>query len=140
MRFATMFLFPAVLVPGIAGCAPAGAPVPAADNIAKVQLSVRQIPAGSGLKAPCEVTLTERADIAEVIDWLQKIDWSQSGTDLAVVSIVLPDGGIVVTGKDGTTYDFGFYWDGNFILTKANRLIRGGDMAKLRQIIQKACK
>jgi hypothetical protein len=94
----------------------------------------------SGQNAGCDVTLTKRADIASVMEWLAGIDWSQQGTDLAVVSLPQPDGSIAITTQGGATHDFSFYWDGGFIHTRANRLIRGGDMAKFRQIVQQVCK
>jgi hypothetical protein len=127
-----------LLIPlSAAGCA--RSPIPAADQIAAVELSVHQFPGNTG-KPPCKAKLTERADIAEVVAWLKAIDWSQSGTDLTVVSMPAPDGGIRLIPGDGEPLDFGFYWGGGFVHTRANRLIKGGDMAKLKQIVQKACK
>ncbi len=99
-----------------------------------------QMPAGAAKKAPCSASLTEQDEIAEVIDWLREIDWSQTGTDLAVVGIPQPDGSISITAKDGKVTDFNFYWDGKFIDVKANRLIRGGDMTKLQNIVERLCK
>src|SRR4051794_31351710 len=90
------------------GCA--RSPIPPLDQVAVVELTVNHFPNNTG-KAPCKAKLTERADIAEVIDWLNRIDWSQSGTDLAVMSMPPLDGGINVIPKDGAPLDFGFYWD-----------------------------
>jgi hypothetical protein len=119
------------------GCA--RSQIPASDQVAAVELTVHHFPGNTG-KSPCKAKLTERADIAEIVAWLKTIDWSQSGTDLTVVSMPAPDGGIRLIPKDGEPLEFGFYWDGGLVHTRANRLIKGGDMAKLKQIVQKACK
>jgi hypothetical protein len=110
------------------------------DQVANIRVTVRQSAGDAGPKVPCAVTLTERPEIAEVIGWLEGIDWSQKGTDLTVATMPQADGSIAITTKGGASYDFGFYWDGGFIDGKANRLIRGGDMAKFRQILQQVCK
>jgi hypothetical protein len=120
------------------GARPA-APLPARDQVAKVQLTIRQAPADAGFKAPCEATLTRPGDIAEVIDWLEKIDWSQKGIDLTVVKLPEPHGEMVLTAKDATTYSFGFFHDGRVVHWKANRLLQGGDAARLQQIVRKVC-
>jgi hypothetical protein len=122
------------------GCARSPAALPAVDQVAKIRVTVRQSAGDTGPKAPCAATLTGRPEIAEVIGWLQGIDWSQQGTDLTVATVPQPDGSIAITAKDGASYDFGFYWDGGFINGKANRLIRGGDMVKFRQIVERICK
>ncbi len=122
------------------GCVRSSAALPAVDQVANIRVAVGQSAGDAGPQAPCDVTLTERADITWVMGWLQEIDWSQRGTDLTAATMPMPDGGIVITTKGGASYDFGFYWDGGFIDGKANRLIRGGDMAKLRQIVQRICK
>jgi hypothetical protein len=106
------------------------------DQVAKIRLLVRP----SGQDAGCDVTLTKRPDIAVVMDWLAEIDWSQQGTDLKVVGLPQPDGSIRITTNDGAKYRFGFYWDGGFVHTKVNRLIRGGDMTRFRQIVRQLCK
>jgi hypothetical protein len=106
------------------------------DQVAKIRLIVQP----SGKDAGCDVTLTKRPDIALVMEWLAGIDWSQQGTDLTVVSLPQPDGSIEITTTGGATHGFSFYWDGGFIHTKANRLIRGGDMTRFRQIVRQVCK
>jgi hypothetical protein len=139
MRLSRFVGFLLVLLSGAAGCGGSLAPVPSADDVARIRLSVRRVPAGVAAKAPAEVTLTARPDITEVIDWLLAFDWSQSGMDLKAVRMAEPDGGIVITTKDGASQDYSFYWDGGLIITKANRLIRGGDVARLRQLVQRVC-
>ncbi|HMF16834.1 MAG TPA: hypothetical protein VKE98_06470 [Gemmataceae bacterium] len=101
---------------GSAGCGASGSPLPAVAQVAKIRLVVR-----SGQDAGCDVTLTKQPDIASVMEWLAGIDWSQQGTDLAVVSLPQPDGSIVITTNGGTTHDFSFYWDGGIIQVQANR-------------------
>ena len=130
-----------VLVLGlaIAGCAAPSAPVPAVDQIASIRLKVMKAPVGAALKTPCEATLTKKADITAVIAWLEAIDWAQSGTDLKVVRIQQPDGEIDINAKDGTTANFRFYWDGKLIYTRANRLLRGGNMAQIEKIVRRVC-
>jgi hypothetical protein len=114
-------------------------PLPARDQVAKVQLTIRQAPADAGFKVPCEATLTRAADVAEIIDWLEKIDWSQKGIDLTVVKLPPTHGEMVLTAKDTTTYSFGFFHDGRIVHWKANRLLEGGDAARLRQLVRKVC-
>ena len=116
------------------------APLPPVDQIAKVRLTVTRLPGEAAAKTPRNAILTEPPDIAEVIDWLKQIDWSQHGTDLTVVGMPQPDGHIEIITRNGDSSDFAFYWDGGFINVKANRRIRGGDMAKLRQIVERVCK
>lgn len=123
-----------------AGCSSPSSPVPAAGEVAGVRLEVRQLPANAGAKGLCDVALAAAADVAEVIGWLNTIDWSQTGTDVKVVKVGPPDGTITLALKGGATDDFSFAWDGGFIHTRSNRLIRGGDMTKLRQIIDRVCK
>lgn len=115
-------------------------PVPPADQVTRVRIAVTQFPAGAGRKAPCEFALTEAPDVAEVVDWLKGIDWSQEGTDLAVVRLIQPDGEIVLTTRDSAALELGFYWDGRVVHRRANRLLVGGDGARLREIIEKRCK
>jgi hypothetical protein len=140
MRKRVLTLFALVLSLGSAGCAGSPAPLPPEEQVVKVRLTVRRFPPDANRKAPCDVTLTRSADIAEVTDWLKGIDWSQEGTDLAVVRVPEQDGGIVLTTKEGASSEFSFYWDGKFIHTRANRLLRVGHVDKLQQIVQRACK
>jgi hypothetical protein len=140
MRWHPLVCCLALLPLGGAGCARPSAALPPVAEVAKARVTVRQSLGDAGPQAPCDVTLSERPDIAEVMGWLQGIDWSQRGTDLTVATVPTPDGSIAITTKGGASYDFGFYWDGGFVDGKANRLIRGGDMAKLRQIVQRVCK
>jgi hypothetical protein len=128
-----------LLVVAIAGCA--SSPLPLADQVTEIRLTVKRMPdENAAPAAPRVVNLKERADIAEVMDWLGKIDWSQSGTDLAVVNMPESDGGFTLINKSGAVHNYSFYWDGKFIHTRANRLIHGGDMAKLEQFVQRVCK
>jgi len=136
MRYSPGLLCLVSIFLGSAGCGASGSPLPGVDQVAKIRLVVQP----SGQNAGCDVTLTKQPDIAAVMEWLAGIDWSQQGTDLAVVSLPQPDGSIAITTNGGATYDFSFYWDGGFIHTRANRLIRGGDMAKFSQIVQQVCK
>ena len=113
-----------VLLPfGVTGCARPSAAVPPADEVASVRVTVRKFAEPAEAKVPCKVTLTEPADVAEVIGWLERIDWSQKGADPAVISLPMPDGNITIVAKGGTTRSFGFYWDGGFL---AGRFIREG--------------
>ncbi len=125
---------------GIGGGGESSAPLPPLDRIEEIRLCVEKPFEGAVPVGPCEATLTKADDIAKVLDWLKTIDWSQEGSDLTVIDIEAPDGSIVISTKDGKAHNFGFYWNGNFINEKANRLIRGGDMAQLRRIIQRLCK
>jgi hypothetical protein len=137
MRSSPTAWFLLVLLLGSAGCAASGFPPPV-DQIDKVEFRVHQFPKDAAPGAPCDVALTDRSDIAEVVAWLKTINWSQGGLDLKAVKIAAPDGQVVLVTKSGTTYDFDFYWDGGLI--KENHLLRGGDPVKLRAVAKRVCK
>jgi hypothetical protein len=40
--------------------------------------------------------------------------------------------------KSSAVHHFSFYWDGGFVHN--NRLIRGGDMDKLKKLVERVCK
>jgi hypothetical protein len=133
---AAWFLF----VPGLlAGC---GGPIlpPPANQVAEVRLSVIRFPKESGGRTTCEVTLTQPADIAEVMDWLGKIDWSQKGTDVQTLSLPQADASVILTTKGGASRYFNVYWDGGFVDGVSNRFLKGGDMARFRAVAEKACR
>jgi hypothetical protein len=123
----------------LAGCS--SSPLPPVEQIVQIRITVTRMPDEvEHRKTPAVANLKERADIAEVMDWLSAIDWSQRGTDMAVIGIPQADGGITIETKAGESQSYGFYWDGKFTLTKANRLIQSRDVAKLKQIVQRHCK
>jgi hypothetical protein len=133
-----------VLTAAVAGCGAnrAANPLPALDDVVKVRLTEGHFPIqpGKNDKDFCDVTFTERADIAGVLDWLGSIDWSQEGMDLTPVGMPQPDGSITLTTKDGSNFDFGYYWDRRIINGRANRLYQVADISGLRKITDKACK
>ncbi len=120
-----------------AGCT-STTPVPAAADVANVKLSVVNMTPGA--KPLCDVTLTTPGDVAEILDWLRAIDWSQRGQDLTVVGMPTPDGSFLVKTNAGAYLDFHFYWDGRVVDGPGNRLLSGGDAARLKQIVKKHCK
>jgi hypothetical protein len=123
----------------VSGCS--SSPLPPVDQVAEIRLTVTRMPdEKEGAAKPRVVNLKARPDIAEAMDWLNSIDWSQSGTDMAVIGIPQPDGGFTLINKNGQTHIFSFYWDGKFVHTRDNRLIRGGDMDRLKQFVQRVCK
>jgi hypothetical protein len=128
-----MACFLLLLTLGLTGCS-SSTPPALRQKITAVRLSVAAVPPA----AACTVTITTDPALAEITGWLQKIDWSQRGTDPAVINVPPPDGSIQVTTEEGGTAKYGFYWDGGFMT--ADRFIRGGDMAELRRLIQAACK
>jgi len=93
-----------------------------------------RFPPGAG--AGSSATITDGPALAEVIEWLRQIDWTQRGADPAVITLPPPDGSIEVAARDGTTARFGFYWDGGF---SAGRFIRARNVEELRRIVQRAC-
>src|SRR4051812_48456873 len=96
-----------VLFPfGATGCARRSAALPPADEVGSVRVRVRQFKEPTDRKQSCEVTLTEPSDVAEVIGWLERIDWSQKGKDPAVITLPMPDGNITIIPKSGTTRNF----------------------------------
>jgi hypothetical protein len=123
-----------------AGCN--SSPLPPADKVAEIRLSVNHMPDEKfdPKAAPRVANIKAKADIAEIMDWLLAIDWSQSGQDMAVIGIPQPDGGFTITDKSAATYEFGFYWDGKFVNSKANRLLKAGNTDKLKQIVKKHMK
>jgi hypothetical protein len=123
----------------ITGCG--SNPLPATKHTTKIKITVMQMPADKAPPAnPRVLNLTAEKDIVEVMDWLHTIDWSQTGTDMAVIGIPAPDGGIEITKKDGSTINFAFYWDGKFVRSKENRLIRGGDTDAWKKIVERHVK
>ena len=83
------------------------------------------------------MTLTAREDVAEVVQWLEGVDWSQRGADPAVITLPPPDGNLTLVTRGGATRRYGFYWDGGLL---AERFIRGGDMALLRDLVRRHCR
>jgi hypothetical protein len=123
----------------LAGCASHN--LPAVKKIDHIRISVTRMPDEKEDAAkPRSGKLTEQKDIVEMMDWLHTIDWSQSGTDLTKADVPRPDGGITIIDKSAATHIYSFYWDGGFVHTLNNRLIRGGDVNKLRQIVERVCK
>jgi hypothetical protein len=122
-----------------AGCS--GSPVPQTDQVTEIRLTATRLPEDGVPWTKSRVaTLKAPADIEEVVGWLNAIDWSQSGTDMTAITMPAPDGGFTIIDKSGATHNYGFYWDGKFVHTKVNRLIRGGDTTKLAQIVRRHCK
>jgi hypothetical protein len=119
------------------------------DGIAEIHLTIRRLPDEKGEPAGNRVVnLKERADIVKVMDWLNPgivkvmdliapFDWSQSESDIAVIDIPQPDGDIMLIKESGATHNYSFSWNGNFYQTKDNRFFRGGDIAKLKEIVQR---
>jgi hypothetical protein len=134
-RFLLIALFDTLV-----GCS--SSPLPPLDQIVEIRITVMREPdeANHRKNAPAIANLKERADIAEVMDWLSAIDWSQVGTDMAVIAISSPDGDFVLIDKAGAAHNYGFYWDGKFTISKTNRLIQSRDIAKLKQIVKRHCK
>jgi hypothetical protein len=122
---------------GAAGCG-GTKPVPPATDLASARLTITNMTPGA--KPLCDVTLTAPADVAEVLAWLNAVDWSQRGQDLTVVGMPSPDGSFLLKTTGGDYLDFHFYWDGKVVDGRGNRLVTGGDTTKLRQIVQKHCK
>ena len=129
-----------LIVAALIGCTASRSPVPPAAEIVKAELSVRALPNGARQKFPCTVTLDAREDLADVRAWLSSIDWSQPGQDMAVILLPQPDGSVTIHQKDGTATTFPFYWDGPVIREKANRLLTGADVTRLRALALRACK
>ena len=128
-----------LLAIGIVGCT--STPLPAVKEVAQIRITVARMPDEVAHRnIPALGVLKEKADIDEMIDWLNAIDWSQSSTDMAVIKMPSPDGDITIDTRAGTSQSYGFYWDGKFTLAKANRLIQSRDIAKLKQIVQRVCK
>lgn len=126
---------------GMAGCAPSPPPLPSVDQIASVQLTVTKFPAANAAgKNRCEARFTERPDLADVLEWIGSVDWSQTGVDLTVVRLPAPDGSVEITAKNGGVQQFPFFWDGRVVDEKGNRLLNGADVTKLRQLTQRGCK
>ncbi|MBI1832958.1 MAG: hypothetical protein HYR84_16075 [Planctomycetes bacterium] len=138
MRFPAFvwFLLPPL---ALAGCS--ASPLPATRRTAEIRLSVARMPQDKApLAAPRVGATTGRRDIVEVMDWLHTIDWSQPGADLAPVGLPPPDGEIILLSKAGDTHHLHFYWDGNILDAKTNRLLRGADITQLRAFIDRHCK
>jgi hypothetical protein len=123
----------------VAGCS--SNPLPPMERVDQIRLIVNQMPGESPVTAkPREVTLKERADIAEAMDWLNSIDWSQSGSDMRVIDIPRPDGAFTLIDKSAATQSYSFYWDGGFVHTKTQRFMRGGDTGKLKKLVERVFK
>lgn len=121
----------------VSGCA--STPLSAPGDATKIDITITNIPADIAVRAP-KVTLNQRPDIDEIIAWLMSIDWSQAGEDMTAIRLPQPDGNIVLTTKAGATQDYSFFWDGKFVDTRANRLLRGADMGKWKKIVERVCK
>jgi hypothetical protein len=128
-----------LLLVGCAGCASSAPPVPSVEQVASINLTVNQFPPDAGRDGRCAALLTKRRDLDDVFAWLNSLDWSQSGHDMAVISMPPPDGGVVIGAKDGVTFRFGFYWDGKVVHDKANRLFIGANTATLRAVALRIC-
>jgi hypothetical protein len=122
------------------GCSASTPPVPPLADVAKAELQVRTFPNDARREGPCTATLAAPADLADVHAWVSSVDWSQSGIDLTVVGLPEPHGAVTIVAKDGTTTTLPFYWDGRVIHEKANRLLSGADVTKLRALALRACK
>jgi hypothetical protein len=131
-RFIGLILFAL----GSAGCG-SSAIMPAKDQIDKVWITVARFPGKADLKPPAVAAFTEEDEIAEIVAWLGQIDWSQSGQDLTAAKLPQPDGEIEITTKDGELTRYGFFWDGRFVNSGANRLIQAGGMAQLEKIFRR---
>ena len=126
-----------VLLVGVSGCPTP--PIPPVDRVAEVRLTVNRMPDDKDAEPkPRSVYLKEKADIAEIMDWLGAVDWSQSGTDLSVATVPKPDGAFMLINKSSAVHHYSFYWDGGFVYK--DRLIRGGDMDKLMALVKRLCK
>src|SRR5262249_46401921 len=89
----------AMLLLGGTGCAKLPAALPSIDEVTEIRITVRQPAPDGGPNVPCDVTLTDRSEIASVMGWLAEIDWSQQGTDLTSATVPQADGGISITTK-----------------------------------------
>ncbi len=135
MRSRAMLL---VLV-GCAGCTSSAPPVPDVAQVASIKLDIRAFPKEVGRNDPCEQVLTKQQDLDDVLEWLRSLDWSQAGQDMAVIGLPQPDGAVLISAKDGRRFEFGFFWNGNVVNGKANRLLSGANTAKLRAVALRVC-
>jgi len=129
----------AVLIIIVAGCASPS--LPAVKKIDHIRITVQRMPDEKEEAAkPRTGKLTTHQDIVEMVDWLHTIDWSQTGTDLTRADVPRPDGDIIIIDQSGATHNYSFYWNGGFVHTLRNRLIKGGDMDNLKAIVDRVCK
>jgi hypothetical protein len=132
------YLMPMVLVLA-AGCS--SNPLPAVKHIDQIRLTVNSMPGENPAAAkPREVKIKAQADIVAVMDWLNSIDWSQTGANMAVIDMPPSDGAFMLIDKSAGTHYYSFYWDGQFVNSKANRLIRGGDTEQLKKLVERLLK
>jgi hypothetical protein len=121
----------AVLLVGAAtGCqkdtrlSPPRAAIPPASDVTEARLqSLGGGFKGSGLEAKYDVTVTREADIAALVGWLQRIDWSPSRAGLAGTGLETGQkatGQITLTTKGGATHSFEL-WDRGVILPDVGR-------------------
>lgn len=136
MRSHSCRRFALCLLPFLAFAGCASSPLPPVEEVKSIRLTVSRLP-NEVMHQIRTVDVAAPADIEEIMHWLSTIDWSQGGTDLKVVGMPAADGGITIFTTAGQTQDYSFYWDGKFVNTRANLLIRGGDVGKLQQIVER---
>src|SRR5262245_26814541 len=110
-----------LLVGAAAGCqeatrlSPPRAAIPPASDVKEARLqSMGGGRKGSGLEDKYDVTLTREADIAALVGWLQRVDWSPTRVGLAGTGLEAT-GQIRLTTKDGAAHSFEL-WDRGVIL------------------------
>jgi hypothetical protein len=96
---------------------------------------------GSALEDQYDVTLTREADIAALVGWLQRVDWSPSRVGLSGTGLETGQaatGQITLTTKDGATHSFEL-WDRGVILPgSGRRWTWETDTARLAEIAKQA--
>jgi hypothetical protein len=133
-----------LLVGAAAGCqkdtrlSPPRAAIPPASDVKEAQLqSMGGGFKGSGLEGKYDVTLTREADIAALVGWLQRVDWSPSRVGLAGTGLEAT-GQITLTTKDGATHSFELWDRGIILLGDGRRWTWKTDTARLADIAKQA--
>jgi len=94
-------------------------------------------PPSSCLEDKFDVTLTREADIAVLVGWLQRVNWSPSRVGVAGTGLEAI-GQITLTTKDGATHSFEL-WDRGVILPGGGRRWTWEtDTARLAEIVKQA--
>jgi hypothetical protein len=137
-----------LLVCAAAGCQkdtglyPPRAAIPPASDVKEARLqSMGGGDKGTGVEAKYDVTLTREADIAALVGWLQRVDWSPSRAGLAGVGLETGQkatGQITLTTKDGATHSFELWNRGVILLGSGRRWTWETDTAPLADIARQA--
>jgi hypothetical protein len=77
--------------------------IPEAEDVLDIEIKS----AGTPFKRDYHVTLTDRADIDMVIDWLKRIDWSPSKAQEASTARLSNVGSITISMRDAHIHAFG---------------------------------